>query len=283
MALTGGEPLVCRDLPAIVDSLPATIAVSIDTNSLLVASRWSSSFQRVHHFSVSIDGPQHIHDERRGGFLHSIEAIDLLVRRGVTVGSTITIDDGSAAWLPETVRMLVQRGVSVIGLNSVRSAGTNAVAGLKLTLTNEVFEVLREAESICRDSGVIAVVGTLFDKRFFAGLQGPRLPSCFCGQYRATITHTGRFVPCHALVDERSLEAVSASFHVPSAMDDLTASLLASDLFIRYREATTGLLPEGCGTCPFKATCSHGCRPLSFMSNGSLAGRNDERSLVLSH
>jgi uncharacterized protein len=131
----GGEPLINSDILKFCleyirelkekDLLPADQAVTINTNGSLIDERIANLFcEHDVAVSVSIDGPEYIHDQRRrfvngqGTFREVIRGFNLLKDKKVNVGISCTVAEHNLDQLPEIVDWFISDlGISFLGLN----------------------------------------------------------------------------------------------------------------------------------------------------------------------
>ncbi|MFD8497771.1 radical SAM protein [Amycolatopsis sp. NPDC059657] len=120
--ISGGEPLLLRDLPDLLDVLVANgCAVSVTTNGTHLARRAQTLAGRVDAIRVSLDGPDsNLHDRwrGRGSFDRAVAGIRASVAYGVpTQIQTVIMRSTTRTSLQETIRLaaaLGARGVTFL-------------------------------------------------------------------------------------------------------------------------------------------------------------------------
>jgi radical SAM protein with 4Fe4S-binding SPASM domain len=271
------------DLPLLVEALGNSVEINIDTNGTLVRSKWSDTYRCVHHFSISVDGPAGVHDSQRGAHKQTIEAIEWLIGRGVSVGTTVTVTTQSAASLKDTVEELVGIGVGIVGVNRIRRIGRYA-DGADFVPTAEFEATLLECWQTCERNDVVFKLSGWYGDTVLSKIDGCYLPSCFCGQFRATLRHDGYLVPCQFLAYDEQFHAASQHYEFPNVLEqDIHQAMERAPVFQDFRTATVHALPAGCEGCPHVERCNHGCRAESWLAGHDLLGPNIlcERSMRL--
>ncbi|MEM4263883.1 MAG: radical SAM protein [Candidatus Woesearchaeota archaeon] len=132
--ISGGEPLLRKDLPIIVKKgYDEALRVTIVTNgTLLNAEKINSVREHIHQISISIDGFGRAHDDLRGeGTFEKMSAVlDLLRSYQIPAGVTTVVNKSSAAQLPELYRFLSSFGVKQWNLTLLRATGRARKTGI---------------------------------------------------------------------------------------------------------------------------------------------------------
>ena len=113
--ISGGEPLLLRDLPELLDTLVAGgHVVSVTTNGTQLARRAESLASRVDAVRVSLDGADaDTHDSTRGSgsFAKAVSGIRAAVAHGIPVQLQTVVMRTTIARLPDIVDLADQLGV----------------------------------------------------------------------------------------------------------------------------------------------------------------------------
>jgi MoaA/NifB/PqqE/SkfB family radical SAM enzyme len=113
--ISGGEPLLLRDLPDLLDTLVGGgHVVSVTTNGTHLARRAESLASRVDAIRVSLDGADaETHDSTRGpgSFVKAVSGIRAAVAHGVPVQLQTVVMRSTIARLPDIVDLADQLGV----------------------------------------------------------------------------------------------------------------------------------------------------------------------------
>jgi len=279
VAISGGEPLTRDDLPELVAAIPDDVSFHIDSNGILVREQWSDAFLDANHFSISLDGPAEIHNERRAGHDKVLSNIEWLLDKGLDVGSTITIDDQNVEHLETTIRQLAELGVTKLGVNKVGRFGRNMDG--EYSLDEEYTEHVRECEELAKDLGMTVTVNGFYDSYFDLGASESRTDSCYCGVYRANVRFDGSLLPCYALTTDAYYRELSDHYEIPNVnqFDDLS-EVHDTELFTDFRRAVTGSPPRGCSGCEHESYCDNGCRAVAWFHGLGLDGPNTHCSIA---
>jgi radical SAM protein with 4Fe4S-binding SPASM domain len=116
ITLSGGEPLIRKDLPQIIKKLSSqSVAVNIITNGWTLDKELASTLKEngISTVAISIDGTKDIHDSIRkeGSFERAQKAFKYLTEEKITTGAVTTISRKNIAILPELREMLINMGV----------------------------------------------------------------------------------------------------------------------------------------------------------------------------
>jgi radical SAM protein with 4Fe4S-binding SPASM domain len=117
ITFSGGEPLLRSDWPVLAAAIRASgIRLEMITNGLLAAEQAdiiaSSGFWAI---TVSVDGPEAVHDHLRGGegcLAETLRGVKALRERGIRIGAVTQINQRNLDRLGDTLDVLVQHGFS---------------------------------------------------------------------------------------------------------------------------------------------------------------------------
>jgi len=115
LGLSGGEPLVREDLPAIVRyARDSGMYVTINTNASLLAER-AEELDGVDLIVVSINGTQSVHDELRGegSFDAAMEGIEAAKKRGLKVVTLAVLSRKNLHSLQEMFELIRRMGLKM--------------------------------------------------------------------------------------------------------------------------------------------------------------------------
>lgn len=197
VSLIGGEPLLRKDLGAIIAHLGATsVHAAMNTNGWFVADR-IEEVATLDLVCVTLDGPREVHDAQRhkGSYDKAIDAIERLRARGVPVVS---------------MSVLTPRGIDSVDhvLDVASSMGFQAFFQLEHDADTDVLlPIARRTD----DAGVASVARRLLDAKRAgrpvgnsAALLETHLSArylggcdtCFAGMYYGYILSDGTVAPC---------------------------------------------------------------------------------------
>lgn len=127
VSLSGGEPLVYRDLRVVVDrAREMGFRVTMITNGLLAGGSNAPALAKLDGVAVSFDGLAPTHDEiraRAGAFDHACAALRQLAETGRPVAAAISLTRQAIPELPELADHLVELGARALQIRPVARAG----------------------------------------------------------------------------------------------------------------------------------------------------------------
>ncbi|MFI7122626.1 radical SAM protein [Amycolatopsis sp. NPDC049868] len=140
--ISGGEPLLLRDLPELIDVLVAGgCAVSVTTNGTHLARRAEALAARVDAIRVSLDGPDaERHDRWRGAgsFDHAIAGIHSAVAQGIpTQIQAVLLRSTAWAGIRAMVDLAAALGVSGVTFLQMLPIGEGAALAVTEQLTDD--------------------------------------------------------------------------------------------------------------------------------------------------
>ena len=266
LGVSGGEPFLRHDLEAIVEyALQAGIPrVFISTNGTLMSGGRLAALRRFHDritFKTSIDGPRRIHDEVRGAagaFQAASEGIGALRKEGFEVHVTTTLTKLTAAYLPETLRLVGTLGCSrhyVVEVIPTGRASPDAV--MTPEERKEAGKTIRQETPRLRRAGYELVAKIPF-------LEGTRFGfECCAGASECGVMSDGLITGCRLLPDVH--EGYVQDSH-------LSAVWRSREGFAYFRRELPGRLGAPCQGCKALARCRGGCRACAVRTWGREEG-----------
>jgi hypothetical protein len=131
VSLSGGEPLVYRELPALLGGLKAQgWRVTMVSNGLLADARHEALLAPLDGLAVSFDGPEAVHDEvrgRRGAFERACAALRQAADRGRPAAAAVSLARSALPELPELLDTLLEHGAHGFQIRPVARAGRGAM------------------------------------------------------------------------------------------------------------------------------------------------------------
>ncbi len=259
MNITGGEPLLRRDLFAILESVVELgFTVHLLTNGTLVD---RSSARRlaelgVNGVQVSIEGPEEVHDaiRGRGSFSASAAGVRLLVDAGIPVTLNVTLSRLNAERVRAVIAFGSQAGAARIGFSRLVPAG----AGKSLLphmlpsadlqqLYSSLFSLDVPGIEIVTGDPVAAQINRPADSD--AGSMA--MSGCAAALSGLTIAPNGDVLPC------RRLPISLGNVRLDSLRELWATSPVLDALRDRSRYAGR------CGSCTRWAVC-RGCRAVAY-------------------
>lgn len=128
LAVSGGEPLLSPDLPAILRRARSLeLVTSVTTNGLLLGQRrWERVAEFVDVLAISIDGTEEEHDALRGrvgAYAQTVRNLEAARRTGTPFGFITTLTQYNAASLESVVRLAAREGARSVQVHPLTLVG----------------------------------------------------------------------------------------------------------------------------------------------------------------
>ena len=160
LAVSGGEPLVYEQLPALLGKARALgMVTSLTTNGMLAtAARWAPLSPLLDVVAVSIDGTPDEHDRirrRQGAFAATVKNLQVIRESGVPFGFIFTLTQHNVDSLEFVVRLAAEHGARSVQVHPLTLHG-RARTDLPFARPDEteIAFALYEAERLGRELGV---------------------------------------------------------------------------------------------------------------------------------
>jgi radical SAM protein with 4Fe4S-binding SPASM domain len=260
--VTGGEPLLHPDLPAIVGQMKERqFAVYLLSNGTLITESWAGKLAAlgVDGVQISLEGPGLIHEDIRGpgSFAAALQGAQNLVAAGVKVIFNTTLSRLNAASFLDLVPLSLSLGVQELGFARLVPAGRGEALLDQMLSPEELMKLYREVLStevngldvgsgdpLANQMSMTAPPKDGEDDSFPWG-------GCAAGISGLTLLPDGTILPCRRLpvplgnVRRDRLREIWATSPVLEAFRDKS----------RYSGK--------CGSCPRWAQC-RGCRAIAY-------------------
>ncbi len=129
LAISGGEPLLYDDLPALIAAArDAGMSVSAATNGTLLDARGLDRVAGLDLLAISLDGAPETHDRMRGkhAFARMVRHLDGLRASGVPFGFAFTLTQHNLHELDWVAAFAVERGAILLHVHPLERAGRAA-------------------------------------------------------------------------------------------------------------------------------------------------------------
>jgi radical SAM protein with 4Fe4S-binding SPASM domain len=268
VTLTGGEPLLRSDLPAVLDYLTQRgVASTLVTNgrqldeptAMDLLARGTGLFELP-----LLSHQRELHDQLCGtpGAYDSVLAAmaNLRLHRGkfaaVFVATRLNIPD-----LYDTVQLAYAFGARGVMLNRFNPGGRGRThRGELMPSTNQLTEALAVADAASEEFGLPISLGVPIQPCVIDLRQFSRLKAAYCGAGREhayyTLDPLGNLRPCN-----------HSSTVLGSLFDVSFARLIDSEPMKEFRAA----VPASCAECESGWECQGGCKASAQVCCGSLA------------
>lgn len=296
VGITGGEPLIRKDLWELVDALAERgIGIStIYTNGWLVNGALLDGLEgrgMRPSFQLSFDGVGW-HDYLRGvpgAEERTIAAIELLRARGYHVAVAMSMHRKSRPVLRETVRFLASLGVESVKCGSVMELGEWArpeVRGLRMTRDEELEMCEEYIPQYFEDDAPVPIMLAdtlvytpgepechLAAVRRVTDDEASSVPSCGVLTQGFYIGAEGMVAPCMGMGDCDFADRFPNLFETP------LREILRDSEFLALCSATVQDVRDHnpqCRTCPYVDRCAGGCRNSVLMQGDDYYGVDED-------
>lgn len=269
----GGEPLLqraqwydeaCTLAVKIMGDKGKTVDFGLQSNLTLLNDEHIDVFAR-HGVKIgtSIDGPEDVHNQVRGGFKKTIHNLKRLRSRGIFSGAIAVIHLHNWTLVPQIYETFYQLGITAFHLN-IASAVGHGTGATPLT-EEQIFRVLKDnLDSLIRYEGAIVETRMLAKiqrhlaapsaKEFLAQLRCDN-PFCHAGINMIVVKKTGEIYPCGCAGSSGNVQ------------NYLLGNILDPDGFnpdwwkqkLHGFHGKTDKYEKECRTCPARFVCEHGC------------------------
>ncbi len=207
LSITGGEPLLRKDLPAVIHyARKQGLFVSLATNGSLVAEQ-IDGLKDVNSMNLTLDGPELIHDQQRGkgNFKKVIHAIELIKQKGIPVYVVSVATKNNCARIPEVLELA--RALEIKALIQPvffsEQSHANNIEGYADTRYDDkaMIETLDYLVKL-KEEGDPSI---MLSKRYYMNVKksiasGVKIRCLNAGSLFCTVSPDGRVAPCNLLV-----------------------------------------------------------------------------------
>ena len=296
VSLTGGEPLIRKDLPEFLDLLKErgiTVSTIFSNGWLISESLLDMLEEKGFHpsFQLSFDGVGW-HDFLRGVYgaeARTARALELLQKRRIPVTVSMCMHRKNAHVIRDSISFLAKLGVHSVKLSQMMELGAWAdpdLEPLKLTGEEQYSIYERYIPQYFEDDAPTALIlgGTFF---YFPGSsdygmnfvrhcskekEGKTLTCAVLGK-TFYIGADGMVAPCQGMAD------CEFAKNFPSLKDASLKEILTDSAYVNLSYATVKEVHEGnedCRECPYTDRCTGGCRNSALISGNHYYGSDPE-------
>ena len=268
--ITGGEPLLRKDLPEILQRISAhNFGSYLLTNGVLITKENARMLADlpISGVQVSLEGPQAVHEAIRGkhSFSSALKGVEHLLDAGIAVTLNVTLSEVNEAFFPDMVSLAADLGVRRLGFSRLVPYG-RGLSLLQSMLGKEKLKEVYERIFSISVPGIEIVTGDPVAAQLGSETTGydgdaPASGGCAAGVSGITVLPDGTITPCRRLgipignIQRDSLRQIWATSPVLDALRD--------------KEAYKGK----CRICKRWSEC-RGCRAIAYAYALS-RGRND--------
>lgn len=273
VSMIGGEVFMRKDYPEIVRRLSQNgIRVNIITNGFLFTEAMLATLKElsIESVSVSIDGPQEVHDRYRqeGSYARAMQAVAALRNAGIPVSVISTLNHDNVAYLPKLYELLANTGIFAWQLQACSPMGNAANGGIDIAF--DMGEVIRFVSEHMKKApfllGVADNIGyfTPEEGSIRGNMSGKAVYSgCHAGLSSIGIDSVGNVRGCESMYDEFFIEGNLRTKRLKEIWENPEA-------FAYNRKFRPELLTGACAACPKGPFCAGGCRSYNYFVHGKM-------------
>ncbi len=250
--LSGGEPLVNKNIFHIIEKLSPYVRVSISSNAALINKEIIDKIKPyVKYVHVSLDGKDAVtHDYVRGvqgTFKKLGDAVDMLREAGITVGASCVVSKHNTGQYKELVTFAINKGISVISFYPSIDLGRGKQETIDRATMQQILTSLKEVEK---------EFGRYIKIELFRFYNEAPLADCFAEKF-LTITPNGLIGPCPWLCKSRSdLLIDPKQTHTENILSKIKEGVENSKISKENKL-------KWCNDCVQNVSCKKGCLALS--------------------
>lgn len=272
VSLIGGEVFMRNDWREIVAALSERgIKVNIITNGFIFSDKYINDLLslKIESVSVSIDGPESIHDKYRqpGSFDRAIAAVRALSSGNIPVSVISTINRENTEKLEELYEILKQEKIFAWQLQACSPMG-NAIEGQGIDYRFDFMKIISFVRAHRKNApfavGIADNIGYFTeDEPWLRGGGGYGFQGCGAGLNTIGIDSIGNIRGCESMYDERFIEGNIRERSLRSIWEDENA-------FSYNRKFTPEKLTGKCKGCSEAEYCAGGCRSYNYFVHGNI-------------
>ncbi len=276
--LTGGEPLLRKDIFEILDRLTTIphVEISLLTNGTLIdeeiASRLSEYFTKksgLRAIQVSLDGAsKHSHEFIRGvnTFERTLEGITLLRKFKCEVEVACILTSLSIKEFNQYLEIMAQLGVSRVQTPVIKPIGRAVHLEDKgyfcsqLNAARALFEILKGNDQKKRELVINLFLSDLISMVLSTG----KIIKCAAGTHALCVESNGDVYPCPSFTEH-------ASYNLGNVREQSLFHIYeASPLIQQFKKLSLPQAVEECHRCEFRYFCGGGCMVENLSSSGDI-------------
>lgn len=272
VSLIGGEVFLRPDWEVIIQRLVSNgIAVCIVSNGYLIDTQLAERISRlsIESVSLSIDGPEKIHDRYRqeGSFARAKRALGVLANAGVPSSVISTLNSENVHTLEELYTFLLDYPIFCWQLQACLPLGNALRTGVDHRFdVHRVIRFVEEHENAPFAIGIADSIGYFTEGE--GSLRGNRsgiafFKGCQAGISNIGIDSIGNIRGCESLYADCFIEGNVRNRSLRAIWED-------PDAFSYNRKFTQDLLRGKCANCSDNDICRGGCRSMAYFAGSSM-------------
>ncbi|MCD4785878.1 MAG: radical SAM protein [Candidatus Eremiobacteraeota bacterium] len=272
LIISGGEPLVRKDIMDILQYSCDTLTTTLLTNATLIDLETALKLESINslNINVSIDGPKAEYHERyrgEGTFRRTMTGIKNLMKAGMRkrISLCMTVTSVNIDSVNDMISMTMSLGIPSLVITPVVRRGyaeeiweeIKSAPEKLLRMFNDIYEFERKYGDRIHISGSMksSLLNTLEDS---AGIV-----KCPVGQ-RIAIDYTGNVYPCSLMM--------SPQHATGNMLNEPLESIVNGNLMKKYMEIalTRKDRMDKCRPCKWNPVCAGGCMARAYLECGDL-------------
>src|SRR3989344_871664 len=204
ISITGGEPLVRKDLPEIIDiGSKMGFKFSISTNGTLIKTVPISMLKKIKQIRISLDAARaELHNKMRGSkdaFKKTIEGVAYLVSHNIFPLLRFTAHRGNSMEVLPFIKLASGLKIKVIKINRIIPI-LGCVFNAKEQLTPKEYKtVLVRASNVAKKYGIELSSDHPITFKLFKNVKNCKFGGCAAGIVHIHINSRGEIFPCQYL------------------------------------------------------------------------------------
>ena len=273
VSMIGGEVFMRKDWKQIVSRLTGHgIKVNIITNGFVFNEGLITDLKEagVESVSVSIDGPEKIHDKYRqqGSYERALKAMDTLCNARIPVSVISTLNSENSLCLEKLYETLKKYPIYAWQLQSCSPMGNAALNGVDYAydMAKVIEFVAANVETAPFALGVADNIGYFTkEEGYIRGTKGVKADfrGCLAGISAIGIDSVGNVRGCESMYDERFNEGNLRKQSLEEIWNN-------PDNFAYNRKFSPDMLTGKCSKCDMGKYCAGGCRSYNYFVHNKL-------------
>ena len=206
IVLSGGEPLLRRDIKQILTFASGKLKTTLLTNGILIDSEMAEFLSHLGvYVQISLEGmSRSIHEGIRGEgtFQQTMRAIELLLERNMEkrLALSISIMKSNLAEVPKLIEFALQSGISQVNMRPVVAQGNALLNWEEINPTpDEYAQLFDELYPLFFEHRERLIIRGCFSDFIFGTLTNPQKRGCPAGE-KLMVDSNGNVYPCSMVI-----------------------------------------------------------------------------------
>ncbi|BED92914.1 MAG: radical SAM protein [Candidatus Paraimprobicoccus trichonymphae] len=280
VTLSGGEPLIRKDLPILIEHLTEKkIAVNMITNGWLLNTSLVKKLKNlgVSTVAISVDGLKETHDSirKKGAFLKAVNSLKLLKNNGISAGVVTTISKKNIKELESIKKLLVSLKVDLWQIQIGLPMGNFSNQKDWLIEPEQVLEIVDFCYKTFKEGNIeiypADCIGYYDKKLMSINCVNSKIEETWCGCNAGIrtfgILHNGDILGCTSIRDKKYIEGNIKYNSIKEIWENPNS-------FNWRRNFKAENLAGNCGICNYNKKCLGGCFNTRLAINKDIYSEN---------